>query len=251
MVRPKKHLGQHFLTDQRIAEKITTSLKNPENVLEVGPGKGVLTNYLTKISDINLKLVELDEESIFHLEQHFPELDIRHEDFLKMDLKEIFNQGQMSVIGNFPYNISTQIVFKILENQIYVNEMVGMFQKEVAERICASPGSKQNGIMSIITQTYFNTTYLFNVKEGAFFPKPKVRSGVIRLTRKESMSEIPYLDLLKFVKMAFNQRRKQLKNTISSYLPEGFDHKYLTKRPEQLSHTDFAKLLKDIKQFGA
>lgn len=251
MVRPKKHLGQHFLTDQRIAERITSSLQSTDNVLEVGPGKGVLTNYLIKISGINAKLVDLDEESILHLNQHFPEVDVRHEDFLKMDLETVFNGSQFSVIGNFPYNISTQIIFKILENQPYVNEMVGMFQKEVAERICASPGNKQNGILSIVTQTYYDASYLFTVKEGAFFPKPKVRSGVIRLKRKTPIAEIPYLEILKFVKMAFNQRRKQLKNTISSYLPDGFEHEFLTKRPEQLSHTDFAMLLQDIKHFSS
>ena len=217
MVRPKKHLGQHFLTDLNTARRIVDSMNygNETNILEIGPGKGVLTNFLLE-KPINLKLVELDTESIQYLNSNFDlsKMDVISADVLKLDFSEIFTGQAFSVIGNFPYNISSQIIFKVLEERSSVNELVGMFQREVAKRICSPPGNKNYGILSVLTQTYFDSNYLFTVNEGVFFPPPKVKSGVIRLTRKKTLpDDIDYKTFKTMVKSAFGQRRKQLKNT--------------------------------------
>ena len=188
-VRAKKHLGQHFLTDETVAEKIANSLtySGYKNVLEIGPGMGVLTKYVIK-KDIDLHVIEIDRESVAYLGDNFPDLDgkVHEKDFLKYDIKEIFGDEPFAIIGNFPYNISTQIVFKTLENRHQIPEFSGMFQKEVAQRIAAPHGNKTYGILSVLTQAFYDVTYLFTVPPGVFNPPPKVDSGVIRLVRKEN-----------------------------------------------------------------
>lgn len=246
MVRPKKHLGQHFLTDPSVAARIVSSLTAGEkvNVLEIGPGKGILTKILLNDPSINLKVIELDSESVEYLNKNYPSLHVLQGDFLKMDLGEVFGGNQFKIIGNFPYNISSQIVFKVLENHSLIPEMAGMFQKEVAKRICSEPGSKEYGILSVLTQVNYQTHYLFTVNEGVFFPPPKVKSGVIRLTRKDELTSAgEFKKLSALVKLAFNQRRKQMRNSLKSMLPEGFDHPYLAMRPEQLHYTQFIELM--------
>ncbi len=245
MVKPKKYLGQHFLRDKNIAEKITNSLSgNTKQVLEIGAGTGVLTEFLLK-KDYALSIIEIDTESVQYLKQNFPETEniIFETDFLQFDLGQFF-KSDIALIGNFPYNISSQIVFKILENKNIVQEMVGMFQKEVAERITASPGSKTYGILSVLTQTYYDTEYLFTVNENVFLPPPKVKSGVIRLIRKEQIQMNFNEDLLKkIVKAGFNQRRKQLRNSLKSLTGSiSTDNDLFNKRPEQLSYKQFIEL---------
>ncbi len=250
MVKPKKHLGQHFLTDPSVANRIVDSLDIDEtsNVLEIGPGKGVLTELLLNKKEIKLKVIELDSESSDYLNEHYPSLEVIRGNFLKIDLSETFNTESFKIIGNFPYNISSQIVFAILDNRLLIDEMVGMFQKEVAKRICSEPGSKEYGILSVLTQLNYDTKYLFTVNEGVFFPPPKVKSGVIRLKRKDELiGDDQFKKMRTLVKMAFNQRRKQLRNSIKGFLPENFDHPYLTKRPEQLHYSEFVELLEAIK----
>jgi len=188
-VKPKKYLGQHFLNDENIARKVVDSLSlcNYLNVLEIGPGTGVLTKYLIK-KNINLKLIEIDNESVEFLKSELfidPSIILEH-DFLKLDLSNVFSEN-FAIIGNFPYNISTQIIFKVLENKNNIPELIGMFQKEVAERICEKKGSKKYGILSVLTQTYYDTKYLFSVPASVFTPPPKVISAVIRLVRKEQL----------------------------------------------------------------
>lgn len=249
MVKPKKHLGQHFLTESAIAKRIADALdlSGPANVLEIGPGKGILTQHLLDKKNANLKVVELDVESVHYLNDHYPDLKVLFEDFLKLDFQETFDGGEFKLIGNFPYNISSQIVFSILDNKSLVNEMVGMFQKEVARRICSEPGNKDYGILSVLAQANYDTSYLFTVNEGSFFPPPKVKSGVIRLVRKEDhLDEKRYRELKELVKTAFNQRRKQLGNSIKNLLPPNFQHPFLIKRPEQLHYTEFLSLLNDM-----
>ena len=198
-VKPKKYLGQHFLNDENIARKVVDSLSlcNYSNVLEIGPGTGVLTKYLIK-KKINLKLVEIDSESVEFLKAHLfidPLIILEH-DFLKLDLSNVFSEN-FAIIGNFPYNISTQIIFKVLENKNNIPELIGMFQKEVAERICEKKGSKKYGILSVLTQAYYDTEYLFSVPASVFIPAPKVVSAVIRLKRKEQI-DIKYNEKLFF-----------------------------------------------------
>ncbi|HFX18248.1 MAG TPA: 16S rRNA (adenine(1518)-N(6)/adenine(1519)-N(6))-dimethyltransferase RsmA, partial [Flavobacteriales bacterium] len=211
-VKPKKHLGQHFLTDKNIAQKIaqTLQLETYQSILEIGPGMGVMTQYLLKRPDKKIFVSEIDRESIDYLKEHFPELQnqIIEGDFLKLDLETLFPNQQIGITGNFPYNISTQIVFKVLEHKNMILEFSGMFQKEVSERIVAKHGSKTYGILSVLTQVYYDTFYLFTVNEGVFNPPPKVKSGVIRLVRKDKAPDIDYQFLKKVVKTAFNQRRK-------------------------------------------
>ena len=250
MVRPKKHLGQHFLTDLNTARRIVDAMEygNSTNVVEIGPGKGVLTQFLLEKS-INLKLVELDVESVEYLNANFDagKMEIINGDILKLPFSEIFSNQSVSVIGNFPYNISSQIIFKVLEQRSLVNELVGLFQREMARRICNPPGSKDYGILSVLTQAYFDSTYLFTVNEGVFFPPPKVKSGVLRLVKKETEPDIDsYRRFSHMVKTAFQQRRKQLKNTLKPLLPDGFEHKLLTQRPEQLHWTEFLDLYKEL-----
>ena len=243
-VKPKKFLGQHFLNDENIATKVvdSLSLSNYLNVLEIGPGTGVLTKYLIK-KNINLKLVEIDNESVEFLKTHLsidPLIILQH-DFLKLDLSNIFTEN-FAIIGNFPYNISTQIIFKVLENKNNIPELIGMFQKEVAERICEKKGSKKYGILSVLTQAYFDTQYLFSVPASVFTPPPKVISAVIRLVRKEQIN-INYNEKLffKVVKLSFQQRRKTLRNSLKSFNLSDIlrEDAIFDLRPEQLSVRDF------------
>lgn len=243
-VKPKKYLGQHFLNDENIARKVVDSLSlcNYLNVLEIGPGTGVLTKYLIK-KNINLKLVEIDNESVEFLKTHLsidPLIILQH-DFLKLDLSNIFTEN-FAIIGNFPYNISTQIIFKVLEYKNSVPELIGMFQKEVAERICEKKGSKKYGILSVLTQTYYDTKYLFSVPASVFTPPPKVISAVIRLVRKEQI-DINYNEKLffKVVKLSFQQRRKTLRNSLKSFNLSDIlrEDAIFDLRPEQLSVRDF------------
>ena len=248
-VRPKKALGQHFLTDQTIAQAIVGSLRDDAQVLEVGPGTGVLTQYLLKKENTRLKVVEIDHESVEYLLAHFPALScgLLEADFLKMPLDKVFD-GTFSIIGNFPYNISSQIFFKILDFRDRVPEVVCMIQKEVAQRLAEPPGSKTYGILSVLLQAWYDIEYLFTVGEGSFLPPPKVKSAVIRLTRN-SRTDLG-CDAEKFkkiVKATFGQRRKTLRNTLraAGFSIEGLP--YLDKRPEQLSVEDFIELTRACK----
>lgn len=247
-VRPKKALGQHFLTDQGVAQAIVAALNGAVPVLEVGPGMGVLTQYLLKRSDIDLKVVEIDSESVAWLLEHFPEISkgLYEADFLKLDLSHLFD-GDFAVIGNFPYNISSQIFFKVLDYRYQVPEVVCMIQKEVAERIAAGPGSKTFGILSVLLQAWYDIEYLFTVGEGCFVPPPKVKSAVVRLTRNSRGSLDCDENLFKqIVKTTFNQRRKTIRNSIRPLLsarPAGTEGlPFLDARPEQLSVEEFITL---------
>ena len=251
VVRPKKNLGQHFLTDLNIARKIVDSLGTQfPDVLEIGPGTGVLTQFLLKRNDTNLHVIEIDRESVAYLKQNFPQLsNIYEEDFLKAGVETRF-PGKFNIIGNFPYNISTQIFFRILAVRNLVPEVVGMVQKEVAERIASKHGSKSYGILSVLLQAFYNIEYLFTVSEHVFLPPPKVKSAVIRLKRNNvetlSCDEKLFTDV---VKAAFNQRRKMLRNSlknICSDVPE----KFADKRPEQLSVGDFIELTQQIENLA-
>ncbi len=246
-VNPKKYLGQHFLRDENIARKIIGSLdKNAACILEIGAGTGVLTKYLLdKVLD--LKVIEIDDELVDHLYKNYPDLKgkVIHADFLKSDISKLFN-GNFSIIGNFPYNISSQIFFKILDNRNLITQVVCMIQKEVAERISSPPGNKTYGILSVLLGAFYEIENLFTVSENVFFPQPKVKSAVIRLTRKSDI-QLTCSEKLFFtiVKTAFNQRRKTLKNSLkifwkNKFDPEPFD--IFKKRPEQLSVKDFFAL---------
>lgn len=242
-VRPKKKLGQHFLIDQNIAKKIVDSLGvNIPDVLEIGPGTGVLTQYLLERQELNVHVIEIDGESVEYLHDNFTGIkNIWSEDFLKADIAAKF-EGNFSIIGNFPYNISSQILFRVLQLRNRIPETVGMFQKEVAERIASPHGSKKYGIISVLLQTFFDIEYLFTVSENVFNPPPKVKSAVIRL-RRNNVDELPCNEafFMKVVKAAFNLRRKMLRNSlkeICTNLPE----EYAQKRPEQLSVEDFIDL---------
>jgi len=246
-VKPKKSLGQHFLTDKNVAKKITESLKPiTKNVLEIGPGTGILTSFLLK-KKYNLILVEIDDESVAFLINSLlvDEKIIIKKDFLKLDLSAIFSGNNFSIIGNFPYNISSQILFKIIENKQFISDMCGMFQLEVAKRICEKPGTKVYGILSVLTQAYFETNFLFKVSKNLFYPAPNVESAVISLKRRENFYlKCNELLFFRVVKLSFQQRRKKVRNSLktlnlSNNLREDaiFD-----KRPEQLSVNDFIKL---------
>lgn len=250
VVKPKKNLGQHFLKDQNIARKIVDSLGNKTtDVLEVGPGMGVLTGYLLGRSELTVHAIEIDTESVEYLQQHFPGLKERlyAEDFLKFDFTSHF-EGNFSVIGNFPYNISSQIFFRILEFRNRIPESVGMVQKEVAERISAGPGSKTYGILSVLLQTFFTIEYLFTVSEQVFIPPPKVKSAVIRLTRngRESLPCSEQL-FIRVVKTAFNQRRKMLRNSLKEF-GDKLPVEFAEKRPEQLSVDDYIVITKAVEE---
>lgn len=246
MVKAKKYLGQHFLNDKNIANKIAASLVNEKSlqILEIGPGTGILTNELLKYHN-NLTLIEIDSESVEYLKNNFEDkFKLIEGDFLKMNLKNIFND-EFCIIGNFPYNISSQIFFKLLENKEQIPELCGMIQKEVAERIAAKEGSKTYGILSVLLQLFYKIEYLFTVNENVFTPPPKVKSAVIRLTRYRSKLElVNEKNLFMIVKLAFNQRRKTIKNSLSSILNSETDtsNKYFSMRPEQLSPEDFISL---------
>lgn len=247
-VRAKKHLGQHFLTDLNIARRITESLGDDVggDVLEVGCGMGVLTQFLLERQDITLYGVEVDRESIEYLNEHYPALAPRlmAEDFLKMDLQKMFPQG-VRVIGNFPYNISSQIFFKVLENRNLVPEVVGMVQREVAVRIAEKEGSREYGIMSVLIGAWYDIEYLFTVSEGVFNPPPKVKSAVIRM-RRNSVQQLGCDEVLfvKVVKASFGQRRKMLRNSLRAVFGDfgGAVHPFFTLRAENLSVAQFVEL---------
>ena len=248
VVRAKKALGQHFLTDQSIAMKIVDSLGRSEvrDVLEIGPGMGVLTQYLLKRDDIDLKLVELDGESVEYLLTHFQGMQgkLYQADYLRLDIHTLF-QDKYRVIGNFPYNISSQIFFKILEDKDRVPEVVCMIQKEVAERIAEKPGSKTYGILSVLLQAWYDIDYIVSVGSGAFCPPPKVQSAVIRLRRNSRSSLGCDEKLFKtVVKTAFNQRRKTLRNALKPLLGDSVDssNPVFDLRAERLSVEDFVSL---------
>jgi len=262
-VRAKKSLGQHFLKDLGVALKIAETI-NPttsddlkfqdlENskfpVLEIGPGMGVLTQYLLQNDKIDLTAIELDRESVIYLKEWYPELHLIEGDFLKLDLNTVYPTGNFGIIGNYPYNISSQIFFKVLEYKDRVPICSGMIQKEVAERIASKPGKKAYGILSVLLQTWYDIEYLFTVDENVFNPPPKVKSAVVRLRRNSRTSLDCDERLFKtIVKTAFNQRRKQLKNSLHEFL-DGLEPSeelgmFLTKRPEQLSVEEFINLTK-------
>lgn len=247
-VRAKKHLGQHFLKDENIAQKIVASLLLNKNVLEIGAGTGVLTKYLKDIQGINLKIIEIDNESVVFLKNNFPEINdnIIQADFLRYNLKTLF-EGKFSIIGNFPYNISSQILFRTIENKDDVEEVVGMFQKEVAVRIASSPGNRDYGILSVLLKAWYDIEYLFTVDEHVFLPPPKVKSAVIRLKRNNvttlGCDEKLFIAV---VKTAFNQRRKTLRNALSSLGCKDTSDIIWTKRAEQLSVENFVWLTQKI-----
>lgn len=257
LVKAKKHLGQHFLTDKKIAARIVDGLKHTDQytqVLEVGPGMGILSDILLERQDLDTYLIDIDRESYAFLQEKYPQLGDRLilGDFLALDLTKIF-PGKFSIIGNFPYNISSQILFKVLEHRDRVVEMVGMFQKEVAER-CASPaGTKEYGILSVLIQAYYNIDYLFTVKPGTFNPPPKVNSGVIRLSRNNAVT-LPCDEKLfwRVVKAGFNQRRKTLRNALSGTIPKDKmdNHPYFDKRAEQLTVDDFVILTEHLSKLN-
>jgi len=255
-VKAKKHLGQHFLNDENIAQKIADSLTldGYRRVLEIGPGMGVLTKYLLE-KPIETYVIEIDTESVDYLNAHYPKLHgkIISKDFLKYNLKEVFGEEPYAIIGNFPYNISSQIVFKTLELRDQIPEFSGMFQKEVAERICEKKGSKTYGILSVLTQAFYDTEYLFTVSEHVFTPPPKVKSGVMRMRRKADY-KLPCDEKLFFnvVKTAFNQRRKTLRNSLKSFhLSDNLrEDSIFDLRPEQISVEDFITLTQRIAADG-
>jgi len=246
-VKPKKRLGQHFLTDQNVAHKIVDSLgSETTDVLEIGPGMGVLTQYLLNRSEINLHVIEIDRDSVAYLHENFPQLKyIWSEDFLKSDIADKF-EGKFAIIGNFPYNISSQILFKVLTLRDRIPEVVGMVQKEVAERIASKHGNKSYGILSVILQAFYDIEYLFTVSEQVFNPPPKVKSAVIRLKRNSTIA-LPCNEqfFIQVVKAAFNQRRKMLRNSLKA-ICENLPDKFEDKRPEQLSVSDFIELTETI-----
>lgn len=253
-VRAKKHLGQHFLKDLSIAEDIVNSLVQTDKydtVLEIGPGMGVLTQFLIQQKNYTTFPIDVDRESIAFLVEKFPELkgNIIYGDFLKINLNEIVNNKPFAVIGNFPYNISTQILFKVYEYRQQVPEVVGMFQKEVAERVAAKPGNKTYGITSVLLQAYYDVEYLFTVDEHVFDPPPKVKSAVIRLTRNSTEKlDCDEAFFKVVVKTAFNQRRKTMRNSVKAFLNEETKKKpILDKRPEQLSVDEFVMLTNLLK----
>ena len=249
-VRPKKRLGQHFLNDTSIASDIVDALSpDTTHLIEIGPGTGVLTEFILQKGIADFKIVEIDVESVDYLLQKYPPLkeQLITGDFLKLNLRELFSE-KFSIVGNFPYNISSQILFKVLEERNSVEEVVGMFQKEVAERIAAKPGKKTYGILSVLLQAFYDIEYLFTVSEEVFTPPPKVKSGVIRLRRNQVQNLEVEESLFKaVVKTAFNQRRKTISNSLKSL---GFkDHleelgHLAIKRPEQLSVAEFIEITK-------
>ncbi|MCX6326038.1 MAG: 16S rRNA (adenine(1518)-N(6)/adenine(1519)-N(6))-dimethyltransferase RsmA [Bacteroidia bacterium] len=251
-VHPKKNLGQHFLNDTGIACKIASSLTGEGygTVLEIGPGMGILTGYLMERGFHDFRVIEIDNESVHYLHTHFPELkSIITGDFLSMDI-DFFFPEQMAIIGNFPYNISTQIFFKVLKHREKVVEITGMLQKEVAERICAGPGSKTYGILSVLLQAFYKTEYLFTVSESVFLPPPKVKSGVIRLIRNDVKSlDCDEILFFRVVKACFNQRRKILRNSVrAAFALNRDDYHDFGLRPEQLSVDQFVQLTRWIEE---
>ena len=251
---PKKHFGQHFLRDTNIALRICDSLTGMgteyDALFEIGPGQGVLTQTLYERFGTKLHLVEIDEDLIPDLKRKYPLIkeNIIQEDVLEVDFKK-YTAGQFGIIGNYPYNISSQIIFQIIENRESIPEMVGMFQKEVGQRVVSPPGNKVYGLISAWVQAFYEVKYLFTVNEGSFHPAPKVKSGVIRLTRRENF----HLDcnekfLLQVIKQSFNQRRKTLRNSLKQFSTNfaQIDPALLDKRPEQLGYEEFIYLAKTL-----
>lgn len=257
MVKPKKHLGQHFLKDKNIAQQIVDALSDDNTerkVLEIGPGTGVLTRFLAEKYPDNLLLIDIDTESIVYLKKHFPELknNIIEGDYLKKDLTSML-EGEYSIIGNFPYNISSQIFFKILEEKDRVVEVVCMLQKEVAKRLVSPPGNKDYGILSVLLQAYFEMTYLFTVDASVFDPPPKVQSGVIKL-RRNAVKKLDCDEVLfkKVVKQGFQNRRKTLRNALKplNLSDEVKEQDILNRRAETLTVNEFVTLTNDIASGG-
>lgn len=247
-VRAKKQLGQHFLRDEEIARRIAESLPldHPMPVLEIGPGTGILTRHLLQNPLMQLQAVEIDRESVNYLHTHLPELKLIAGDFLRMNLNELFGHNPFCIIGNFPYNISSQICFKVLDYKDQIPLVAGMLQKEVAERLASPPGKKSYGILSVLLQAYYNVEYLFTVSEQVFVPPPKVKSAVVRFTR----NEVKKLDcnetrFRQVVKTAFNQRRKTLRNSLKPIVDKNntlYADPIFDKRPEQLDVAAFVRL---------
>ncbi|MCB0642688.1 MAG: 16S rRNA (adenine(1518)-N(6)/adenine(1519)-N(6))-dimethyltransferase RsmA [Phaeodactylibacter sp.] len=249
-MKPKKSYGQHFLTSETTAQRIANSLEGRQaydQVLEVGPGKGMLTKYLME-QDFTLRVVEADPDMVAYLQQHYPDLGdaIIGGNFLRLRLDEVMQEKPFALIGNFPYNISSQILIKMVEYKAFIPELVGMFQLELAERVVAPPGSKVYGVISVLVQAYYSGSLLFRVKKGSFFPPPKVESAVIRLTRKDDgplgCDERLFRTV---VKVAFGQRRKMLRNTMKSLVgknTEVLKTPFFQQRPEQLGVPDFVEL---------
>ena len=254
-VAPKKHLGQHFLTDKNICKKIAaqfTGHQNNRRILEIGPGMGALTEFLMKFPNADVSVMEVDKESIAYMKEHFPKLEgkIFEADFLKADLQTIMGSKPYAVVGNFPYNISSQILFKCLEHRNQIPEIMGMFQREVALRIAEKPGTKQYGILSVLLQAFYDIEYCFTVDEHVFNPPPKVKSGVIRCTRNERQQmDCSEKLFIQVVKMSFNQRRKTIRNSIKAMIKDKEIESYLlAERPEQLSVQQFEELTRLIEQ---
>ena len=255
-VRAKKFLGQHFLTDLSIARRIADTITLADvPVLEIGPGTGVLTQYLLRNPNIRLTAVEIDHESVAYLREWYPELHLVEGDFLKMDLNALYPLGSFCVIGNYPYNISSQIFFKVLEYKDRIPMCSGMLQKEVAQRLASGPGNKAYGILSVLLQAYYDIEYLFTVSPEVFNPPPKVDSAVIRLTRNKREKLDCDEQLFKtIVKTAFNQRRKQMRNSLQQLVGKGhpiLQENIFTKRPEQLHVDEFIELTNRIAQATA
>ncbi len=248
-MKAKKSYGQHFLTSDNIASNIAESLQRTDEykkVLEIGPGQGMLTQFLL-LKNYELTVVEADRDMVAYIQKHFPSLHNRiiERDFLRLPLEDVFGEDAFAIIGNFPYNISSQILFRMLEYKEQVPELVGMFQKEMADRVIAPPGSKTYGVISVLVQAYYDGEMLFKVDRGSFNPPPKVQSAVIRLSRKENQDlGCSYKLFRNIVKASFGQRRKMLRNTMKSFL-KGDDllqDEFFSHRPEQLSVADFVKL---------
>lgn len=254
-VKAKKHLGQHFLKDRNICKKIAdqfTHHQGVKNAVEIGPGMGALTEFLLEDDATHLTVLDLDQESIDYLKIHFPALGERivYGDFLKLDLKALMGDEPFAVIGNFPYNISSQILFKCIDYKDQIPEIMGMFQKEVAERVAEKPGTKTYGILSVLLQAYYDIEYCFTVDEHVFNPPPKVKSGVIRCVRNERKS-LPCDEKLfkQVVKMSFNQRRKTIRNSIKAMIKEGHpENPMLQLRPERLGVKEFIELTNWVEQ---
>ncbi len=249
-VKPKKHLGQHFLVDKNIARKIVETLSAPsKGLLEVGPGTGVLSNIILEKKIPNYFVIEIDKESVDYLSQHtLPKEQIIFGDFLQYNLHLLFEDKPFSIIGNFPYNISGPILFRVLDFREQVEEVVGMFQKEVVERIVSKPGSKQYGILSVLLQTYYKTNMCFTVNNTVFVPPPKVQSAVLQLIKKDNTPDIPYPLFKNLVKTAFGQRRKTLRNALKKFHFKESDQlqQMLSLRAEKLSYEDFIWLMGEI-----